>query len=367
MTEGWLCEGGHPFYLIDGAKVCFLCEEVARVGAKAAPCRAMGHVVPVTHKMCRVCEQYQKIPWRKALDLNGAGTCAKGHEVTHDSLIYSVRTGKGYERKCPHCVSEGSQVANAARRVKAIERATVPIKRDGWKQRWICERGHPKYRLYVGTGSRRVCLICQKVEKSVNPRTCRRGHTFPVEDRQCRLCLWYAQNPWLKELDENGISTCPSGHAVTHDTLCYKRRGQRRCPECHKKARGKAVTAMIEHNTGRPNANKGRRYGVKRTFADWVVVYRLIEGRLDEVYKMQRGFTVGPTPMEEWIAHNSMNPLEGAHRLAYSDQGELYFAREKGKANELASAFVSRWEKWGTYGRAHKWEPKTMWELIGEE
>lgn len=239
--------------------------------------------------------------------------------------------------------------------------------RPDWRESWICPEGHPMYRIYLGTGSFVRCIICQKVEKSVNPRLCIRGHTFPAEDRQCRLCLWYSQRPWLKELDEKGVATCPSGHEVTHDMLCYKRRKQRRCPKCHTKARGKAVAAMAEANTGKPNANKGKHYGVKRTFADWVVVYRLIEGRLDEVYSMKRGFTTGPTPMEEWVAHNSMNPLEGAHRLAYSDQKELYVGTEKGKTNELTLSFVKRWEKWGNYGKARKWKPMTMWELIGQE
>lgn len=239
-----------------------------------------------------------------------------------------------------------------------------------WREKWICEHGHPKYRIFQGTGSFLACLICKKVEKSINPRTCKRSHPFPAEDRQCRLCMWYAQHPWLKELDEHGEAVCPKGHTVTHNTLNYRRRGYRRCGECHKLGRGVAVKAMADNHRGRPNVNKGKRFGVKRTFADWVVVYRLIEGRLDEVYQMKRGTTTGPTPMEEWIAYNSTSPLEGAHKLAYSDQDELIHSRggsSKGKSHELALSFARRWEKWGTYGRDRKWEPKTIWELIGQE
>lgn len=242
---------------------------------------------------------------------------------------------------------------------------------EAWRSKWICDKGHPKYRIHMGNGSELRCLICRKLAKTADVRTCRRGHSFPVEERQCRLCLWHAQHPWLKVLDETGESECPKGHKVTHTTLNYRRRGQRRCPECHKHARGKSVAAMAERNTGVPNANKGKHYGVKRTFADWVVVYRLIEGRLDEVYKMKRGFTTGPTPMEEWIAYNSMQPLESAHRLAYSDQDELlarsFGTREIGKSNELAKSFINRWQKWGNYGRERKWKPMNIWELIGQE
>lgn len=239
-----------------------------------------------------------------------------------------------------------------------------------WKEKWICELGHPKYRVFAGTGSSLTCFICKKIEKSLNPKVCLRGHKYASEDRQCRLCMWYAQHPWLKELDTTGEAVCPRGHEVTHATLNYKRRGYRRCPECHKLGRGIAVKAMAEAHRGKPNANRGKRFGVTRTFADWVVVLRLIEGRLDEVYQMRRGTTKGPTPMEEWVAYNSTRPGEGAWRLAYSEQNELlarrHGAREMGKANELAASFTRRWEKWGTYGRERKWEPKTIWELIGQ-
>lgn len=244
--------------------------------------------------------------------------------------------------------------------------------KPGPKPQWICDKGHPKYRVKrPGGQTPLVCHICAKVAKSASPRMCIRGHEFPVEERQCRLCLIYKQNPWLKELDENGKANCPRGHEMTHDTLNYDTPKRRCCSTCYLTSRQRAIQAMAKQNTGKSNANKGKTYGVKKTFADWVVVLRLIEGRLDEVYSMKRGFTVGPTPMEEWIAHNSMNPMESAHRLAYSEQKELCTKRgpqtDKVKANSLASSFIIRWEKWGTYGRARKWEPKTMWELIGEE
>lgn len=242
---------------------------------------------------------------------------------------------------------------------------------DPKERGWLCEFGHPKYRVvHKGAkhNSKRVCHICTKIEKS-DPRICIRGHKFPSAERQCRLCLIYRQNPWLKELDEVGIATCPRGHEMEHHKLNYNTPGRRCCGVCYFEAKKKNIRAAQSSLVGKPNVNRGKKVGVAKTFVDWVVVHRLMEGRLDEVYAMRRGTTTGPTPMEEWVAYNSFNPMESAHRLAYSEQDELCAKRSdtgKGKSHVLIMSFTARWEKWGTYGRGRGWKPRSLRDVLSE-
>jgi hypothetical protein len=114
MTEGWICEDGHPLYRIDDVKICKICPIIAEVGAKENRCRLMGHTVPVTSECCTICNQYSKIPWHKELDQNGVATCPAGHTVTHEDMLYNMRGGKSPERKCYQCVSASWKRANAA-------------------------------------------------------------------------------------------------------------------------------------------------------------------------------------------------------------------------------------------------------------
>jgi hypothetical protein len=243
---------------------------------------------------------------------------------------------------------------------------------DPKERGWICEYGHPKYRVTRGapTGyrdTRRTCHICEKIAQS-DPRMCIRGHRFPSVERQCRLCLIYRQNPWLKELDETGIAQCPRGHWMEHQKLNYNTPKRRACGVCHVEQRARAIAAASEANRGKPNVNKGRTMGVKQRYVDWVVVHRLMVGRLDEVYAMRRGTTKGPTAMEEWVAYNSFNPLESGHRLAYSSQAELKRTTkgDKGKSHDLLLSFIKRWEGWGVKGRKHGFPAKTLDDLLAE-
>lgn len=104
MTEGWICEGGHPYFMIDGEKVCPICVKIAVEGVRVSqrPC-AGNHTRPMSHGNCRLCERYNKTPWQKELDLTGKATCPKGHSLTHEDLKYTHRQGKTPERQCGQC------------------------------------------------------------------------------------------------------------------------------------------------------------------------------------------------------------------------------------------------------------------------
>lgn len=229
---------------------------------------------------------------------------------------------------------------------------------------WVCESGHPRYWVYRADGARRkVCHICAKIAKSASPRMCIRGHTFPVEERQCRLCLIYRQNPWLKELDEKGIATCPRGHEMTHDTLNYSTHRKRCCSTCFTEARQRGVAACAAHHTGKPNANRGKKYGVKKDFVDWVVVHRMINNQVEDVMQMKRGFSTGPTSMEKWVAYCSTTPMESAHRRAYHGESPK-------NGNSVSHMEIQRWESmwssWGEEGRRKKWPRKTILDVLAE-
>lgn len=106
MTEGWICPDGHPLYLIDGEKICAICAEIERNGARPNRCKKRGHTVPRSAKNCRVCQRYRHAPWWEVLDTMGSATCPSGHEVTHEDLLYGIRSGGIVERKCHSCVRE---------------------------------------------------------------------------------------------------------------------------------------------------------------------------------------------------------------------------------------------------------------------
>lgn len=114
MTEGWICEGGHPYYLVDGEKMCPICIKIADVGSRPKRCRVMGHLVPADQQWCTLCQRYTKLEWLRELDKTGTSTCPQGHEATHETLKYSLRSGKFPERKCEACVSSSWKKANTA-------------------------------------------------------------------------------------------------------------------------------------------------------------------------------------------------------------------------------------------------------------
>lgn len=122
MTEGWLCEGNHPYFLVDGKKFCPVCELIKEVGAKPERCRAMGHTVPIGKDHCPLCWRYRKALWQKELDLNGEAECPNGHRMTHETLLYTLRSGTVHERKCPNCIRESSARGRATAMANAKAR-----------------------------------------------------------------------------------------------------------------------------------------------------------------------------------------------------------------------------------------------------
>ncbi len=114
MTDGWICEGGHPYYLIDGEKYCPLCTLIEQVGRHPVDCRN-GHARPATgHRSCRLCDKYRKRPYWRELDEKGEAVCPNGHRLTHETVAYSKQQGVWVERSCPSCRRENVKNANAA-------------------------------------------------------------------------------------------------------------------------------------------------------------------------------------------------------------------------------------------------------------
>lgn len=226
MTRGWICDGGHPLYLIDGKKTCPQCVIIAEQGAKKERCKR-NHTVALGNSNCPTCGVYRKRPWFKALDEAGMAPCPRGHEMTHDKLKYSVRQGRFAERKCSECSSTNSKAANSAMvKVRAEQRAA------------------------------------------------------------------------------KGLPPLPP---------VARRRGIRLKPD----------------------------------YIDWVVAFRLIEGKVDEVYDMQRGTHVGPTAMEKWVAYHS-TPEDYTHMRTYQTH--------PGTVRH----------EWPKYGLRHGWKPKTLVQAIAE-
>lgn len=107
----WLCEGGHPYYLVDGTKFCPVCVKIAKVGAKKKRCVKMNHTAPADADSCALCQRFTKAPWLKQLDLTGETICPNGHANTHATLKYTLRNGKIPERKCQACVDTSAKKA----------------------------------------------------------------------------------------------------------------------------------------------------------------------------------------------------------------------------------------------------------------
>lgn len=114
MTEGWICEGGHPYYLIDGVKTCWVCEQIAELGQKESGCKKGLHTNAIGNKNCVTCEKHRKRPWQKELDEKGVALCPEGHEVTHDNLKYSLSSCGAPQRKCRTCSDTAASHANSA-------------------------------------------------------------------------------------------------------------------------------------------------------------------------------------------------------------------------------------------------------------
>ncbi len=217
---------------------------------------------------------------------------------------------------------------------------------------WICEGGHP---LYLIDGEK-YCPICVAItEKGLKPRG-RSGptpcaHTMPTGVKSCYVCERYRKSPWLQELDENGRGTCPGGHEVTHADLSYGIRGQyaqRRCAACAHDSVLKASRAFMKKKD-EIAAAEGRKVR-RRTdpkvrlpvdYIDWVVALRLIEGKVDEVYDMNRGGHVGATAMEKWVAYHSTTDLYSYTRTTPTGPTHVRY-------------------QWVDMGVVKKWKPTTL-------
>lgn len=220
---------------------------------------------------------------------------------------------------------------------------------------WICEGGHPYY-LHEG---KKVCSVCDEIkEHGLRKRPCRLGgHAMPANREECLTCKKYRLMEWHRELDKTGKAICKNGHEVTHETMRYSliRPGvlQRACGGCVNMSANMAASVNKKKAAHRHAAGLTRRRPPKKTdaldhtYVDWVVVYRLAMGKVDEVYDMKRGDTVGATAMEKWVAYHS------------TPEDYLY------TRNFPAGPATVRWQ-WREYGIKKKWEPKTLVQVIAE-
>lgn len=224
---------------------------------------------------------------------------------------------------------------------------------------WICEGGHPYY-LIDGV---KHCPICVRIaEVGVKPTRCvKMGHTIPADVRSCSLCHRFTKADWQRQLDLNGEATCPKGHALTHATLAYIRRGsgvyERKCPTCidvNWKAAGRQYRTNCEARAKR-EGREMRRVGrpkkrFKPTDYDWVVALRLIEGKIDEVYDMMRGTHKGATTMEKWIAYCSTTEHDSTRLIRRFGAGNDKHLRNQ----------------WAEYPEKAGWSRKTLAQAMNE-
>lgn len=102
----WLCKNNHALLRSPtGKRICLLCSRYVRrhKGKPFVKC-LNGHGKPVGINSCHTCDDWRQTPWHKELDIHGRAVCPKGHEVTHDTLLYTT----GHRRRCHQCVLEWS-------------------------------------------------------------------------------------------------------------------------------------------------------------------------------------------------------------------------------------------------------------------
>lgn len=114
MTKGWICKGGHPYYRIDGKKICPICAKIAELGLRKDRCAKFNHTVPAGHRHCPTCERYRKNPWQAELDQNGEATCTNGHHATHETLTYVRYPNGQVKRVCSQCLTLAAGAARDA-------------------------------------------------------------------------------------------------------------------------------------------------------------------------------------------------------------------------------------------------------------
>ncbi len=112
--DDWICPGGHPYYLIDGVKTCWVCDRIAEVGAKERGCKADLHQTPLGTSHCVTCEKWRKRAWSEELDTVGKAVCPDGHEITHETLKYMLGADGIPQRRCAECAITGRKRATAS-------------------------------------------------------------------------------------------------------------------------------------------------------------------------------------------------------------------------------------------------------------
>jgi hypothetical protein len=215
---------------------------------------------------------------------------------------------------------------------------------------WVDDRGHP---LYLIDGEK-ICSRCPGYTADTELFVCKYGHTY-IRGKGCRVCEAWRTAPWLKQLDQTGETVCSRGHEHTHETLLYSRTAnggaERKCPQCVEGSMAKATASYVER-MAKEREVTGRTYSVKTrlpyTYVDWVVVQRLIDGKVDEVHQIMRDDSRGPTLMERWVAVCSTPPWKPFIRS--SSDGHTSDRRPD-------------WEK---IGKSYGWEPKTITQVMAE-
>jgi hypothetical protein len=114
----WICDDGHPKYLVKGEIMCPTCAKIERVGLKSPRCKRRNHTVPLGEDTCPICFRYKKIPWLAELDEHGVADCPKGHHVKHADLAYSLRSGLHPERRCKQCMMANTKKSTMVNRAK---------------------------------------------------------------------------------------------------------------------------------------------------------------------------------------------------------------------------------------------------------
>lgn len=218
-----------------------------------------------------------------------------------------------------------------AREHKALQRANSRV--------FQCPRRHP---YHLRPNGSRYCPLCSSVQSTTAWTQCAHGHWKPKASALCPQCGWYKVSPWLEELDRNGISCCPSGHELTHETLRYtkskarKVRGtSRKCPFCFEATIAKGLASanavnrakrFCKHNHELTEENtyvqvrNGRnmrsckmcrelaRNPIGSEYVDWAVVLRLVQGfGFSDRRPYNRNSAGGPTYAEIACASHHIN------------------------------------------------------------
>jgi hypothetical protein len=260
------------------------------------------------------------------------------------------------------------------------------------KRFWLCRHGHPMWR--KRSSGHWICHTCNDMNlnhKADELGVCIYGHKRIV-GKNCYTCNIYSQTQWLRELDENGVGTCPSGHPVSHhdDSIIYhhtRKFRSRRCKICTEisltKARANPYDfknapmcrnglhpkddehqriisgvrscypcwkAANARSVMRAQVKKQKKRALPAAYVDWVVVERMLaRGTMEYI---RRGATTGPTDGERWVAYCTFVKNHGAH------PEDLY-----GEPGHDAMTLF-KYSAWRGLGKKHQWREFTLYDLM---